>query len=339
MDEQGYENQEIIEYLLGSLPAAKAERFDELSITDERFADVLDVAENELLDRYARGELAGDTLDKFKSHYLASPLRKDKAAFAETFQIYGEQYQGKPLKNAIFAQAKPKQTSAGFFSFFDSLKNKNRLRFGFAFAALLLMIASGYLFLNNQSKNETAKQNAPSNVQIEQPKPIEENQSTNANNEIAAVNSTTESTSPLPANESPQKNSNARPARTPEPEKPIAPQKTIVAAFLLSPSSRGDGELKSLSIPRETTEISMNLELEADEFPVYLIALADETGSINLWRSGKVKATGKGEVKHLNIRFPVKLLKSKIYWLVVSGVKTGAGDEIISNYPFRAVIK
>lgn len=201
------------------------------------------------------------------------------------------------------------------------------------------MIAGGFLFLNNQSSNETAKQNAPSNVQTEQPKPIEERQSPKSNEEVAAVNSAIESASPFPANESPQKNSNARPMRLPEPEKPIAPPKTIVATFILSPSVRGDDELKSLSIAKETTEISMNLELETDEFPVYLVALADETGSVNLWHSGKVKATGKGENKSLNIRFPAKLLKSKIYLLVVSGVKSGAGDEIISNYPFRAVLE
>lgn len=337
MDEQSYENQEIIEYLLGALPTVKAERFDELSIMDERFADALDAAENELLDRYARGELAGDALDKFKSHYLASPLRREKAGFAETFQMYGEQYQGKPIENTISAKVKMEQTPAGFFSFFDSFKNKNRLRFGFAFAALLLMTAGGFLFLKNQSMDETAKLNAPSNVQFEQPKPIEEKQS--ANNEIAAVNSATDSASPLPANESPQRNSNARPAHTPEPEKPIAPPKTIIATFVLSPSLRGDGKLKILSIAKEATEISVRLELEADEFPVYLVALVDETGSVNLWRSGKVKATGKGENKSLNTRFPARLLKSKIYSLVVSGVKTGAGDEIISNYSFRAVLR
>ena len=201
------------------------------------------------------------------------------------------------------------------------------------------MIAGGFLFLRNRANVETAKQNAPSNVQTEQPKRIEEKQSANANNETAAVNSANESAALLPAAESPQKNSNAQLTRTPEPEKPIAPPKPIVAAFVLSPSLRGDGQIENLSIAKQTTEINMRLELEADDFPVYLVALTDETGSVKLWRSGKIKAAGKGENKFLNIRFPAKLLKSKIYSLAVSGVKSGAGAEIISNYPFRAVVK
>lgn len=212
------------------------------------------------------------------------------------------------------------------------------MRFAFAFVSLLLMIAGGFIFLKNQSNNESAKQNAPSNLQNEQPKPTEGRQPEIASNEIAAVNSATESVPQLPANESAQKNSNARPARSTEPEKPIAPPKIIVATFILSPSLRGNGELKNLSISKEATEINMNLELEADDFPFYTVVLTDETGGVKLWRSGKIKATGKSENKHLSVRFPAHLLKSKIYLLALSGVKSGA-PENISNYPFRVVVK
>lgn len=340
MNERSYHNQEIVEYLLGSLPAAETERFDELIFTDDEFAGALDDAENELLDRYARGELEGEALAKFKSYYFASPLRREKASFAEAFQIYGKQDDAKKVENSLSADAKLKETRGGLFSFLKFSKNQNLpLRLGFAFAALLLMIAGGFLFLKNRADVETAKQAAPSNVQTEQPKQIEEKESANAKNEIAAANSVSESAAPLPANESPQKKSNARPMRTPEPEKQIAPLKTIVAAFVLSPSLRGDASVKSLSISSQTTEINMKLELETDDFPVFLVALTDETGNVNLWHSGKVNAAGKGENKFLNVRFPAKLLKSKIYSLEVSGVSFEGKTEIIGNYPFRAVLK
>ena len=86
--------------------------------------------------------------------------------FAETFQIYGKQNDVKKAENPLSAKIESKENRGGFFSFLNFSKNRNvPLRFGFAFAALLLMIAGGFLFLNNQSSNETAKQNAPSNVQ------------------------------------------------------------------------------------------------------------------------------------------------------------------------------
>lgn len=339
MNEQSYQNKEITEYLLGSLPAAEAERFDELSITSDEFTDALDAAENELLDRYARGELAGEALAKFKSYYLASPLRREKASFAEAFQIYGKQDDAKKVENSLSADAKLKETRGGLFSFLNFSKNQNpMMRYGFAFAWLLLVIAGGFLFLNNRADVETAKQNATSNVQTEQPKQ-EEKQHANANDEIAAVNSTSQSATPFSASESPQKNSNARPARTPEPEKPIAPPKIIVAAFVLPPPVRGDGKIENLSIPKNATDVNMRLELEADDFPAYLVVLTDETSSVNLWRGGKVKAAGKSENKFLTVQFPARLLKPKIYSLAVSGVNSNGEAEIVANYPFRAAVK
>ena len=71
MNKQAYNDQSIIQYLLGSLPEAEAERFDELSFTDDEFAEELKAAEKELVDAYARGELAGAALEQFKSYYLA----------------------------------------------------------------------------------------------------------------------------------------------------------------------------------------------------------------------------------------------------------------------------
>ncbi len=340
MNEQSYQNREIIEYLLGSLPAAETERFDELSIISEEFAGTLDAAENQLLDAYACGELAGETLEKFQSYYLASSLRRKKATFAETFQIYGKRNQEKTVENMIFAQATPEQTSDGAFSFLNIFKNQNLLlRFGFTFGALLLMIAGGFWFLNNRANDETAKRNAPSNVQTQEPKQIEENRSANLNQEIAVVNSNSDSAAPPPAKPSPRKTPNAQPADALEPEKAIAPPKVIVASFFLAPPVRGDSQVKSLSIPNQTTEINMNLELETDDFPLYLAALTDESGSIKLWRSGKVKAITKGENKFLSIRFPAKLLKSKIHSLVVSGINADGEVEILGNYTFRSVLK
>ncbi|MFN2493080.1 MAG: hypothetical protein ABR501_09385, partial [Pyrinomonadaceae bacterium] len=78
MSKQAYDDQTVTQYLLGSLPEAEAERFDELSFTDDEFADALMAAEKDLVDAYVQGELTGAELEQFKSHYLASPLRREQ---------------------------------------------------------------------------------------------------------------------------------------------------------------------------------------------------------------------------------------------------------------------
>jgi hypothetical protein len=105
MDEKFYKNKSVTQYLLGALPEEEAERLDELCFTDDRFAEALSAAENELVDAYVRGELAGADLARFKSYYLASSLRREKVEFAEALFLYGEggtasakERQGKPWR-------------------------------------------------------------------------------------------------------------------------------------------------------------------------------------------------------------------------------------------------
>ena len=73
----------LISYLLGALPDEEAERLDEQSIVDEGMAARLCILEDDLVDAYVSGALSGETLERFESHYLASPRRRQKVAFAK----------------------------------------------------------------------------------------------------------------------------------------------------------------------------------------------------------------------------------------------------------------
>jgi hypothetical protein len=86
------DKERIVQYLLGALPEAEAERLDELSVSDRAFAQALSAAEHDLVDAHARGELTGDRLDRFRSYYLASPLRREKASFARALQEFGDRH-------------------------------------------------------------------------------------------------------------------------------------------------------------------------------------------------------------------------------------------------------
>ena len=64
------DDQVLARYLLGSASAEEVERLDEHSIADDQLALRLHEVENDLVDAYVRGELAGETLERFQSHYL-----------------------------------------------------------------------------------------------------------------------------------------------------------------------------------------------------------------------------------------------------------------------------
>jgi hypothetical protein len=86
-DESAHEDQQFERYLLGMLSDDEAERLDELSIADDEAAWRLSAVENDLVDAYVRGELHGETLQRFDAYYLASPRRRAKVMFARTLLL------------------------------------------------------------------------------------------------------------------------------------------------------------------------------------------------------------------------------------------------------------
>jgi hypothetical protein len=78
-------DQQLVRYLLGLVPPDEADRIDELSVVDDDIAARLRIVEDDLVDAYVRGVLSGDTLARFESHYLSSPLRRERVRFARSF--------------------------------------------------------------------------------------------------------------------------------------------------------------------------------------------------------------------------------------------------------------
>ncbi len=88
MTQQTDDEQLITEYLLGSLPEAEVARLDELSFTNDEFNARLEGVEKDLIDLYVRGEMSDAMLERFNSHYLATPRRREMIGFAQAFQVF-----------------------------------------------------------------------------------------------------------------------------------------------------------------------------------------------------------------------------------------------------------
>jgi anti-sigma-K factor RskA len=83
--ETAQDDQYLVRYLLGLLPAEDADRIDEASIVDDDMAARLRRVEDDLVDAYVRGELSNGTAARFEAYYLSSPLRRERVRFARTF--------------------------------------------------------------------------------------------------------------------------------------------------------------------------------------------------------------------------------------------------------------
>lgn len=345
MKTKTYKKEEIIDYLLGSLPEAEAEFFDELSFTDDDFADELKATEKDLIDSYVNRELSGKKLELFENYYLASPLRREKVEFAKSFQPFAAvkitEFQSEiPLEK----EEQKKFTISKFLNF-----PRLSMQWGFAFATVLLLFFGGWLLWQNAnlrdelSKDQTNRENILKREAelAEREKQLQEmvsgQQNTNLENEkeLAKIREEREKLAQEIKEKNRQERLNNR--RNIAQEKKTTPEskkQPVIASFILSPSMRGNNQLKTLTLAKNLSSVNFKLELESDDFEFYRVALKNPNDGKILWQSGKLKADKSAS---LNANPPAKLLSSQIYFFEVSGITSDGNAEIISNYSFRVV--
>lgn len=318
------------EYLLGTLPEAETEKFDELSFTDDEFSNELKSAEKDLVDAYVQGELSTADLEKFNSHYLASPVRREKVKFSQAFHAFAEKKIAVETSEGITAPVESKQT--GWFSALNIFANpRPLLQWGFAAAALVFMLLGGWLFfqnsrLRNQMGDTQAKRDALAQREKELQEQIEKQSAANSENEKELARLRQE----RQLLEEELKKEQERAAQQ-------NADSVSIASLILFPQLRGSNQLKTVSVSNQTDYLSVQLVLESDDYKSYRVALQGNNQTI--WRSGNLKPRKRGENKTLNIRLPARLVKSQIYTLNVYGVNDNGNEENISSYTFKSVRK
>ena len=341
MSKQIENNEAITQYLLGSLPEAETEAFDELSLTDDEFADALRAAEKDLIDAYVQGELAGAELEQFKSYYLASPIRREKVKFAQGFQVFADKEPGAQALG-VQAETPAKRKGAWWFSALGVFTTpRPALQWGAAFAVLALLMAGSWLvFENKRLRRQVSHTESRRDALVEREKELQkelEGQRTaraTTEQELARVREERERLEEELKREQQRVVEQQRITRQ---QQPASPGGVSVASFILTPQMRGAGQMQTISIPSQTGNVAMQLQLEPNDYAAYSVSLLDQSGNQTLWRSGTLRAMSAGDSKTLGISFRAGLLKPGVYTLRVYGVPANGATEIISDYPFRVV--
>jgi hypothetical protein len=338
MSKQTYDNQTITDYLLGSMPEAETMRFDELSVTDNEFAETLKAAENDLVDAYVQGELTGEELERFRFHYLASPLRREKVAFAQAFQVLGEKRaseQAAEVLSGNAAEPARKTKTSGWFSGLSVFTAPRlALQWGFAAMALAFLIAGGWFVFENmrlrqQISQTRAEGDALGRREQELRNELDDRRSASTKTEQDLLQATEELRRL-------QKEQKKEPDRyNVDQSQPSRPSEGLIVSFILAPQMRSIGQVPIVSIPAEADYVAMQLDMESNDYPDYRVGLLDPSNNQVLWHSSKLKATGNR--KALSVRFRAGLLKPQTYLLQVSGVPVSGRSEVIGDYPFRVV--
>jgi hypothetical protein len=342
MNKQAHNDQTMTQYLLGALPEAEVERLDEQSFTDDDFAAALQAAEKDLVDAYVQGELSGMALEKFKAHYLASARRREQVEFAQAFQFVAKKNGGLQPSAIVTAPrdkaAAKRQSSSRFFSPGWLVSTPTSLRWGAAFAVLLLLVVGSWLvFENARLRGQVAETQSR---QAELKRREQELQGKLAGQSAASGGTEQEVVHQGSERERLAQEFKAQATQSQQQEKvrpSSTPSRVSVASFILTSSLRGAEQLKTLSLPPKTESVSMQLRLEPNDFTAYRVTLINLTDNQILWHSGLLKARGQGASKSLGLHLRANMLHSQAYALRVAGINAAGASENISDYPFRVM--
>jgi len=341
MSKQTFSQQAVTQYLLGALPEAETELMDELSITDAEFAEALKVAEKDLVDAYVQGELNGAALERFRSYYLSSPLRREQVQFAQAFQVFAERSAGTQA-DEVQTASRPERKASGWSSFLSMLATP-RLAWGFAAATLVLLIAGGLLLFQNirlhqQLAQAQAQRGAPEQREQELRKELERQRTVNAGAEQELARAREERARlEQELTKQQEQNRGIEQQRAAGQKQPAEANGLSIASFILAPQMRGAGQVPAVSIPAKTDYVAMQLKLEPNDYSAYRVELFDQANNRTLWRSDKLSARATEAGKTLSVRFRAGLLKPQAYLLRVTGISQSGGSEVVGDYPFKGV--
>jgi hypothetical protein len=318
-DKQAYDDRLLTRYLLGALPAEDAERLDELCIADEEVATRLHALEDDLVDAYVRGEVSGADLGHFESFYLASAKRRQKVEFAAAlFEL-----EKRPAPAAapvpvapVAALPTPTPREAPAPQEQKPVRRQT-FRWGFAFAAALMLFATGYLVMENLRLRKQMGQTQTQQAAIDQraqdlQKQLNDQRSANEES-LKEIERLRQSQTNL--------------------------EQLKMVSLLLPPPMRGAARPPTITLQPGTDLALLILVVESDDFPQYRAALKDPSANQVLWTSQNVPSAALGEKKTVTISIPAGVLKQQNYVVELAGLPAHGAPEIVGSYPFRTVLK
>ena len=303
--EHAYNDELLTRYLLGDLPAEQAEQLDELSVADDEFAWRLSGVENDLVDGFVRGELKGENLQKFGSVYLSSSRRRQKVEFAAGLLELE--------RRAALQAASPKRSKVST-SRWGWLGGISFQQWGFAAAAVALLLIAAFLFTDNLRLRRQVDQANSNSSQHDQQLQQELDRQRAANAEIQG-----------------------RLDHASSAGQDLSRLKTI--SLLLPSPTRGVGPLQNVSVHPGTDLVVVLLTLESDDFPQYRVALKDPATQQEVWHSPDLSASSAAGHKAVAASVPAKLLQQQHYLAELTGVRRNGATEPIGDYPFGIILR
>jgi len=295
-------------YVLGTLPDAERVRLEERYFSDDAEFEEIEIAEEELIDRYVRGELSTTDRAAFEQTIARSPRLMERVEFARLFA-------GK-LRVAEAPVAAPAPKKANWWERLFGFSNASRgPRLAFALSMLLVLIAGGVLLVGWWRLRAESRRLAAQQALLDQ-------RERELNQQAAALKALVQ---PTPSE---------IPAPSPVPQE-TTPQPTAAFVFLtLSPgTTRSTSGSSDIRIQPETSDVQLTLKLRDSDYSSYRVQI-NSPNRKNIFSKSGLKPRISKNAGTLMFRVPAKQLPQGDYYVTVFGEPA---NETVDDYPFRVI--
>jgi anti-sigma factor RsiW len=300
----------LTRYLLGDLSDEEQERVEERYISDPGFYDQLLVAEDDLIDSYAERALTPQQLAGFEKHFLRSPERQKKVAFAEAWMAYVARQSVAAKAAAVERKITEKKRS--LFEFLRPAAWPLAARVA---AAVLVLVVGGWLIFEVLRLKTQVQQTEAQRAALQQ------------QNEDLAQQIDAEK------NHSLELAAKLEEERLQPPAQPNQVSSDIVSFFLTPGLLRGNGEAKRNVIPTGAREVNLQLSFNDEQYERYDIVITNVEGR-EVWRKDAGKPQSRNGGKAITVRVPAGLFKTNDY--IVNVIGTDSSDKV-ARFVFTVV--
>ena len=326
MTKESGREQRMFRYLLEAdkLPVLEKERFEDEYFSDDETFELLLAAEDELIDRYLRGDLDERQRERFENFFLISPRRRQKVENARTLRQALPQFASSEQSISEPGPARRSNFSGGL-DWFHSLKWLQAM--SFAMASLLIAIGLASYIRIRQTNKAIEQEKLEQNILERQIADARKENSQlterlqRANGQLSNLNGgQIESSS----------NNGASP--------------TIITSFILNlvPGNRNNDNVETLklSVPSKTDVTRLQVTAPASEYINYNAELKSVGSDVALWRQRKLQARRNktGEVI-IDLWLPASLLAKGDYILELTGITSNGSAESLPPYTFSVMRK
>jgi hypothetical protein len=292
-------NDEAMQFLLGKLTEEERCALEDRLFADDDLFDRVVMAEADLVDAYARGELSSEDRECLEAGLLATPAGRERLAFARALDARARRARVEP---------RPEQTPAwgGLGAWLFARRGWVA---GAAAATLAVAAASAWYF---SRPGEVAPESTEIVAEDRSPAP-------------EAVPSEPPPLVPTP----PPSNDVETPTRPPS----RSPSRARVAAFQFAPQTvRTIEELRVIRVPSDADTVRLVLGLEEPERSRYSAVLKTAAGEPVL-RRDSLPVRGDGPRRRVVLDLPVDRLPPEEY--VVALTEPDDESHVVADYIFR----